>query len=36
MGAKNGQPKVTRSEYLVMLFGTKKCESQHMLLHLKE
>jgi hypothetical protein len=36
VGAKNGQPRVIRSEYLVMLFRTKKCKYQHVLLHLEE
>jgi hypothetical protein len=35
VGIKNGQPRVTRSEYLVML-SKKKCKSQHVLLHLEE
>ncbi len=33
---KNGQPKVTLLEYLIMPSGTKKCQFQHVLLHPKK
>jgi hypothetical protein len=36
VGVNNGQPRVTRFEYLVMLSEIKKCKSQHVLLHPQE
>ncbi len=36
VGTKNKQPKVTWPMYLITLFGTEKCQFQHVLLHPKE
>jgi hypothetical protein len=36
VGLKNRQPGVTRFEYFIMSFRTRKCQSRHVLLHLEE
>ncbi len=36
VGPKSRQPRVTWHVYLVAPFGTRKCQSQHVLLHSKE
>jgi hypothetical protein len=36
VGYENGHPKVTWLEHLIMSSRTKKCQSQHMLLHPKK
>jgi hypothetical protein len=36
VGIKNGQPKVIKFEYFIMLSKTKTCKFQHVLLHPKE
>ncbi len=36
VGPESGQPKLTRFEYLIVPCGTRKCQSQHGLLHSKE
>jgi hypothetical protein len=36
VGFENGQPKVTWPMYFIMLFGTGRCHSQHVILHPKE
>jgi hypothetical protein len=35
VGLESEQPTVTWFEHLVMPFGTRKCQSQHVLLHLE-